>query len=247
MVLHFKVILGSFIALMLGIAAASPILVPNLALTKKVQLEVDVVYAYFGVQGFNEQVTGLWRNSSSIYEYGSRLVSYFIVLNITNLSDELAIIEEFEASAAQEILVHNGTSSVGSERLREKMSVSPSNVGFGVAMENRIVSDFRDVSRYYPFWSQYLSPKTSRLVALTGMAEISNTAAYEALQSGTIYLFGQVKGRPYGGGTSSTAFCLKHVQLQEIGKDRLYNVVISENQMWRIDANGLDVYIETRR
>ncbi len=169
------------------------------------------------------------------------------MLNITNLSDKLAIIKEFEASAAQEILVCNGTSRVGSERLRENMSVSPSNVGFNVEMENSVVIDFRDVSRYTPGWSQYLSPKTSRLIALTGIVEVSNTAAHDALQSGTIYLFGQVKGRPLGEGTSSTAFCLKHVQLQGIGKDRLYNAVISENQMWRMDTNGLDAYIETRR
>lgn len=244
--LNVKIVLGSIIALTLGIAAASPILVPNLALTAKIQMEVNVVYAYFGVQDFNSQITGLWRNSS-IYEYDLHFVSYFIVLNITNLSDKLAIIEEFEASAAQEILVRNGTSIIGSERLRETMSVSPSNVGFSVSMENRIVTDFRDVSRYYPGWSQYLSSKTSRLIALTGIVEVSNIAAYDALRSGTIYLFGRAKGRPYGEGTSSTAFCLKHVQLQGIGKDLLYNVAISENQMWRMDTNGIDVYIETRR
>jgi len=247
MKLHFKVILGSTIALMLGIAATSPILVPNLALTTKIKLDVDVVYAYFGVQEFNSQITGLWRNSSNIYECDLHFVSYFIVLNITDLSDKPAIIEEFEASAAQEILVCNGTSKVGSERLRENMSVSLSKFGFSIAMENRIVTDFRDVSRYYPGWSQYLSPKTSRLIAITGIVEVSNTAAYDALQSGTIYLFGRVKGRPLGEGTSSTAFCLKYVQLQGIGKDRLYNAVISENQIWRMDTNGLDVYIETRR
>jgi len=104
MKLHFKVILGSTIALMLGIAATSPILVPNLALTTKIKLDVDVVYAYFGVQEFNSQITGLWRNSSNIYEYDLHFVSYFIVLNITDLSDKPAIIEEFEAQRRRKFL-----------------------------------------------------------------------------------------------------------------------------------------------
>jgi hypothetical protein len=58
MELH-RVIVGSIIALMLGIATTSPILVPNLALTTKIQLEADVVSAYFGVQEFNSQITEL--------------------------------------------------------------------------------------------------------------------------------------------------------------------------------------------
>lgn len=245
--MNFKIVLGSIIALTLGIAAASPILVPNLKLTTKIPMEVDVVYAFFGIQEFDNQIIGLWRNSSDPYEYNLHIISYFIVLNITNRSDKLAIIDEFEASAAQEILVYNGTNRIGSERLGENISISPSNVGFGVSIQNRIVTDFRDMSRYYPGWSQYLSPKASRLVALTGIVEISNIAAYDALSSGNIYLFGRVRGRPLGEGTPSTAFCLKQIQLQKIEKDFLYNVVLSENQMWRIDVNQIDVYIETRR
>lgn len=245
--MNFKIVLGNIIALTLGIAAASPILVPNLKLTTKIQMEVDVVYAFFGIQEFDNQIIGLWRNSSDPYEYNLHIISYFIVLNVTNRSDKLAIIDEFEASAAQEILVYNGTNRIGSERLGENISISPSNVGFGVSIQNRIVTDFRDMSRYYPGWSQYLSPKASRLVALTGIVEISNIAAYDALSSGNIYLFGRVRGRPLGEGTPSTAFCLKQIQLQKIEKDFLYNAVLSENQMWRIDVNQIDVCIETRR
>jgi hypothetical protein len=225
----FKLILGSIIALTLGLAAASPILVPNLALTEKVQIEVDVVYAYIGVQNFTQDMTGLWRNSSSIYEYDLHMVSYFIVLNITNLSNKIALIREFEASAAQETTV---------EQLP--------NEGTRVSQTNPIVGNYRDVSGYYPGWSQYWSPNSSRLVAFSGIVELSNAGAYNALRTGAIFLFGKAEAKPLGGGQQSSAYSLKHVQLQTIGKEYLYNAVLSENQMWRMDTNGIDVFIETR-
>jgi len=246
--LSTKLILGSVVALMLGLAVASPILVSNLALTTKVQIEVDVVYAYFGVQDFSSSITGLWRNHSDPWEHTLLIVSYFIVLNVTNPSDDLALIGEFEVSAAPEILVHNGTDLIGSEKLAQMITVSPIDTeGFGVTKENPILTDLRDLSRFYPGWSQYWPPNTSRLIGLTGMVEVSNIAAYDALRSGTIYLYGEAKGKPYEGGSSSTGFSLKHVQLQIIGKEYMYNAVLSENQILRMESNGIDVFIETRR
>lgn len=242
-----KVILGSVLGLALGLAAASPMLIPNLALPTKVQIEVDVVYAYFGVQEFPSDITGLWRNQSDSWENTLHIVSYFIVLNVTNHSDKLALIGEFEVSAAPEILVINGTDMIGSEKLAEQTTVSPiSGEGFGVSKENPILTDLRDLSRFYPGWSQYWSPNESRLIGLTGIVEVSNIAAYDALQSGTIYLYGEAKGKPYEGGSLSTGFGLKNVQLEIIGSEYLYNAMLSENQILRMDSNGIDVFIETR-
>jgi len=243
-----KLILGSLVALLLGLAVASPMLVSNLALTTKVQIQVDVVYAYFGVQDFSSSIAGLWRNHSDPWEHSLLMVSYFIVLNVTNRSDNLALIGEFEVSAASEILVHNGTDLIGSEKLAQMITVSPiSGRGFGVTKENPILTELRDLSRFYPGWSQYWSPKASRLIGLTGIVEVSNVAAYEALRSGTIYLYGEATGKPYEGESASTGFSLKHVQLQIIGKEYVYNAVISENQILRMESNGIDVFIETRR
>lgn len=224
--LTIKLILGSVIALTLGIAAASPILIPNLALTTKVQIEVDVVYAYFGVQDFTSNITGLWRNLSDPKENDLRIVSYFFVLNVTNNSNELAVIKEFQALAASEI-------QVGSKG--------------EVSAVNTIATGFRDARGYLLFWSQYLPPNESKLIGLTGMVEVPNVA-YAELQSGSIYLFGNVEAQPYGGGSWARGYSLKHVQLQIIEREFLYNAVLSENQILRIDhSNGVDVYIETRR
>lgn len=238
-----KLILGSVIALTLGLATASPILTSNLALTTKVQIEVDVVYAYFGVQNFTSSITGLWRNYSSFWENDLHIISYLFVLNVTNPTDKLLMLGEFTAVAAPEIEVCNGTHLLGSKKpTRNSSSCS----GFSVRITNRIVSAFRDLSRYYLGWSQYWSPNTSRLIALSGIIENPNTAAYEALQSGTIFLFGRVEGKILGGGWAN-GYSLKHVQLQKIGNEYLYNTLLNENQILRLSQDGIDVFIETRR
>jgi hypothetical protein len=240
--LIIKLILGSVIALTLGLASSSPILIQNLALTNKIQVEVDVVYAYFGVQNFDQNITGLSRNLTG----GPYIISYFFVLNVTNRSNKLAMIEKFEVSAAPEILVYNGTEMLGSKKLAEHATTSPiTNETFGVLEENTIITDLRDLSEFYPAWSQFWSPNKSRLIALTGMVEVSSLA-YPALTNGTIYLYGEAKGKPYEGGTLSRGFSLKQVQLQIVGQEFLYNSLLSENQLLRFGGNNIDVYVETR-
>jgi hypothetical protein len=223
--LRVKLILGSILALILGLAVSSPILFSNLTLVTKVKIEVDVVYAYFGVQDFNQNVTGLWRNITNPLEL--HIISYFIVLNITNHSDTIAIMEIIEASAAPEITVQNITGG-----------------GLAVSQTNPIVTDFRDVSRFIPGWDNYWSANESRLIALTGMMEVSDPA-YVALTSGTFYLFGKAEARPLGGGTHSENYSLKRIQTQIIDREFLYNNILSENQIWRTD-HELDVFIDTR-
>jgi len=224
-----KLILGSIMALTLGLGTAFPILIPNLALTTNVQIEVDVVYAYFCVQNFTSNITGLWRNYSSLWENDLHIISYLFVLNVTNPTDKLLMLGEFTASAAPQIQV--------TQYPKGELSI---------AITNPIASPFRDLSRYYPGWSQYWQPNTTRLIALSGTIENSNTAAYDALQTGTIYLFGRVEGKIYEGGWAN-GYSLKRIQLQKIGNEYLYNNLLNENQILRLSQDGIDVFIETRR
>lgn len=223
-----KLILSGILALILGVAFASPILFANLQLRERVKISVDVVYAYFAIQNFDADIIGLWRNLSEPIERDLWFVSYFVVLNVTNLSDKLAMIEKFQVMVAQKITM---------KRL-------PTNE-IQVSAVNSIITDFLD-GKQYPGWSHYWSPGESRLIGFTGMREVSNAAAYSQLETGIVYLFGEAEGQPIGG-KMSKVFSLKHVQLQIIDKEFLYNKILSENQLLRIDSNGIDVYVETRR
>jgi hypothetical protein len=224
-----KLILGSFIALTLGLAAASPLLIPNLALTTTIQLEIDTVYAYISIQQYDPQITGLWRNYSNLWENDLHIISYLFIINVTNPTDKLLMLGEFTASGAPQIDI--------TQFPRGELSVGQT---------NPIVTAFRDLSRYYPGWSQYWQPNSSRLIALSGTIENSNTAAHDALQTGTIYLFARVEGKTYEGGWAK-GYNLKQVQLQQIGNEYLYNILLNQNQILRLTSDGIDAYIETRR
>jgi len=224
-----KLILGSVIALSLGLATASPILIPNLALTTHVPIEIDIVYVYFGVQNFSSSITGLWRNYSKVWEEDLHIISYLFVLNVTNPTNKLLMLGEFTASAAPQIQV--------TQYPKGELSI---------AQTDTIASAFRDLSRYYPGWSQYWQPNATRLIALSGTIENPNIGAYNALQTGTIYLFGRVEGEIYEGGWAN-GYSLKRIQLQKIGNEYLYNTLLNENQILRLSQDGIDVIIETRR
>jgi hypothetical protein len=234
-----KLALGSVIALVLGLIVSLPLLFPNLQLTTRIEIDVDVVYAYFDVPDFGSNITGLWKNFSEPQDYYS--ISYFIVLNITNPSDSIASVSEFEVAVAPEILVQNGTELLGSKKLA--LQSSKSNSEFAVSMQNPIIHDVR-ITTWLPGWSQYWSPHESRLIGLTGMVDIWNIAYQETLANGTMYLYGEAEGRPVGGGAQTRGFSLNHVQLQKMGRESLYNAILAENQIFRID--GLDVHINTR-
>lgn len=216
-----KLILGGILALLLGLAFSIPLLVSNLKPRTSIELIVDVKYAYFGDQTFSQNMSGLWRNASNPQDYERHLISYIIVLNITNHSDKLAYVNEFEAAAGPEIQADNVTTS----------------------MHNAVVYDVRAI-KYFPGWDQYWGPNQSRLVALTGTVSVYQII-YQSLMSGTLYLFGRVQAMAYDSGTYSSAFGLKQVQLQEYGREFLYNALISGNQLLQIE-NGFDVSVQSR-
>lgn len=219
--LRLKLILGGVLALLLGLAFSIPLLISNLRPATSIELIADVKYAYFSDQTFSQNISGLWRNASNPLEHEQHLISYIIVLNITNHSDRLAYVEELEVAAGPMITIENGAPQ----------------------MQNPVVFDVRTI-RWFPGWDQYWQPDQSRLVGLTGIVHVYEIV-YRSLASGTFYLYGRVEARPYGEGTYSAGFGVKQVQLQAYGKEFLYNALISENQMLQINY-GFDVSVQSR-
>jgi hypothetical protein len=213
--------LGCLLALLLGSVFSAAMLLPDLTPATTIQVDVDVVYAYFGVQNFNGNITGLWINTSDPLQLYTHRLAYFIVLNVTNRSNNLAYIDEFEVAVAPSIAVQDG----------------------GTEITNKVVGDTRTVE-WYPGFSQYWSPNQSRLIGLSGITDVHENA-YPALSSGALYLWGRVQGTPLGEKSTFTGYSLKHVQLQVFGEEFLYNVLLSQNQMLRIE--GLDVIVQPGR
>jgi len=127
---------GCLIALFLGLILAYP-LIEEASTVIEPALGVDVVYAYVGNLQLNANFTGLYRNYSVPQEvveingvrYGLDVhaISYLIVLNITNYSNHLAYITNFDAILGPRI--------------------SRSDQG-AIQADNLVLNDFRDMSRY---------------------------------------------------------------------------------------------------
>jgi hypothetical protein len=211
---------------------AYPLLVMNMPVTKKADLGVDVVYAYFGSPYLDPNVSGLWRNYSIPQEIvdvgGNRwgldvnVVSYFLVLNITNNSNQPAYITNFDTIVGPSI------------------SADPNGI---ISAPNAILTDYRHVD-YYPGWDQILSANASRLIYLSGIVGVHDLS-YSALNSTGIWIHAQVEGHSYEENVQPFGVDYKRIPLQTFGKAHLYNNLIGENQTL-IFYNELDVSVGTR-
>ncbi len=237
--LTIKLVAGSLLALMLGVAIGMPILVQNLVLGEPPKVYAEVVYAYFGLQPFSENVSGL---------YGRQVISYVFILNVTNLSNRLVIVNSFKVSAAESIRFYNATD--GHVNATEPTDFVWDNTtqvrymdkgGVGIGSRNGIASrseDFLEGNAYY--WSQ----NASKLVALTGVIEISDLALH-ALRVGKIFVFSHIGGKVYEGRLSiSGAFVIKGIELEIIqGREFVYNTLLKANQSLHIPNDGTGVFV----
>jgi hypothetical protein len=148
-----------------------------------------------------------------------------MVLNVTNLSDRLADLTTLRGVAGPDIYT----------------------IGTGYGAVNPIV-EFDLESGFHMGWYEVWEPYQSRLIALTGsvgMQVMNVSMLVSMLASNSIYLYGSATGHPYGGGLDSTGYSLKYVRLEAFGTEFLYNDVLSANQRWLLDQNGIDVSIVT--
>jgi len=226
------IVVGCLTALVLGLALAYPLLVMNMPATKEEVLGVDVVYAYFGSPYLDVNVSGLWRNYSipqEIVNVGGipmgldvNVISYFIVLNITNNSNQPVYINNFDTIVGP--------------------SISADLDGI-ISAPNSIMTDYRDVD-YYPGWGNIWSENTSRMIYLSGIVGVHDFV-YGDL-NGSLWIHAKVGGWSYGE-EKVHAFGVdyKEITLQTFGEAYLYNNLIGEQQTL-IFYNGLDVSVGTR-
>jgi hypothetical protein len=217
------------VALILGFAIAVPILLAYYKPASSVQIEVDVVYAYFSEQHFNQNITGLWTNSSDSSQRYLQITSFFIVLNVTNLSDKMADLTFLDMMVGSNMHLFNIT--------------DPRTGKNSTAVESTDTIVHSNLAGIHTDWYQVWDPYQSRLIAFVG--SVGEVDAITPLSSGFIYLYGSATGHPYDGGMDTTGYSFKHVSLRAFGTEFLYNSVLSDNQRWLLNPNGIDVSIVT--
>jgi hypothetical protein len=232
------VVAGSLIALVLGLAVAYPLFTSSFPSFSKLDLKVDVGYVYIQPLNANSEPTGLWWNNSVVdvsYSGGlpggatkadGLVVSYLIVLNVTNNSNEPARIRNFKVIVGPQISVGEGGS---------------------VLAGNPLLTD----SRHYTFLSindnEIWDAHSSRLIGLSAVTGV-HEGPFDSLNGSSIYLYGSAEGQvAYGNpGQDAVGYSLKQVSLQSLGNAYLYNTLITENQIL-LFYSGLTMSIATRR
>ena len=220
------------VALLLGLFFALPLFTANLnppALKYpggRAYIGLDVAYAYFKLEPFNQNIPGLWHNSSDPNQ--DSLTNYLIIMNITNYSNKIVYMDSFEVAAA------NNMSSIN----------TPTEISqsiFGTFLEcSRQTSGADDrLHQVYPTATRW-EPYESRLVAFSGIQEISNTSL---LQKGTFYMGGHVYGTPIDG-ISSQGAGSKLVRMSVLGNEFVYNALFGPNQELRFTWDGQIVYVD---
>lgn len=93
-------------------------------------------------------------------------------------------------------------------------------------------------------------PQQSRLVMLNGSHSVFSTSGFNALESGEITLYtavaNYVSNPPVNGvlsDNSLTAFQIKHIQLERTPDGYIYNNILSPNETFQTDVDGLEAFI----
>jgi hypothetical protein len=220
------------VALLLGLVLALPLFTANLnhpALTYpggRAYIGLDVVYAYFKLEPFSQNIPGLWRNISD--PNPDSLTNYLIIMNVTNYSNKTVYMDSFEVAAA------NNMSSVN----------TPTEISqgiFGTFLESSRQTNGADdrLHQVYPTATRW-EPYESRLVAFSGIQEISNASL---LQTGTFYMGGHVYGTPIAG-ISSQGAGSKLVHMSVLGNEFVYNDLLGPNQELRFMWDGQIAYVD---
>jgi len=221
---QLMIVAGSLLALIIGLATAYPLFASDFPSLMSIETDVDVVYAYISATVSNTNITGLWRNQSSVLETSNQVFSYLIVLNVTNYSNESVRIDRLTAVIGPKVSATEGS--------------------LHAASINAVVIDSRQTSGSFPF-DNTIMPYASKLIGLSGITG-SPARFYEALNN-NIFLYGGIESQlAYRVSRLTIANSLKQVQLHNVGGDYLYNELLQENKMLRLFNGGLDVVIVAR-
>jgi len=106
-----------------------------------------------------------------------------------------------------------------------------------------------------PIWSgpgdfnNTWAPHQSRLIALTGTEIFFMADGVEALKTGNLFIRTTVSNHVanmFNVSTGSTAEEIKQIQLEITEDGYLYNIILSDDQMFVMDSFGVEVFIEPR-
>lgn len=212
---------GVLVALSLGLALAYPLLVTQMPTLERPELGLTVAYTYISSPLNNSDLTGVWRNYSEGWQTENLIFTYMVVLNITNYSNMSVRLNTLQAFVGPSITYSDS----------------------GLFANNLLVEDSR-ITGYQLRFDNVWMPNESKLVCLSGTTGVP-ASFYKVLNSGSVWVLGLVNG-PFAFQESGieTAYDLRQTPLQDTDGNYLYNSLLNDNQMLRL--NGLEAEVVPR-
>ena len=236
--LNKVLVVVSILALILGISVGTPFLLQNISLGEHPKVYDEVVYASFQFQDYNSNVIG---------RQGDKWLTYVLVLNVTNLSNRLVMVNDFEVIAAQQIeflqsrnvtnVIFNGYPNASTSSVGTQVSY---NMSIGIGAENPVSRS----ENFPPGNEYYWDANESRLVAFTGSLSVSSFVFGE-YEGGSISVFSHVSGQVVDSQQYvSGAYVIKRIDLQlSQNSTYVYNSLLDPNEFLWISNDGTGVSI----
>lgn len=241
-----KLVLGSLLALALGVLIGMPVLFKTVTFGEPPKIYADIVYAYFSLLPSNQTVPGLQHE---------QFVLFLFILNVTNLSNEVVEITRAEGAAAPQMEFISTTN--GGGKLANKTSyIFPnetvsSNVEWSNSTQvryegngsvaygftNAIATSSENLGNKY-YWSE----NASRLLTLSGILKLPPWGL-ATMQNAKIFLFCHVQGiAPSNGVAAHGVYVIKGVQLENFGdREFVFNELFKANETLHLDPTGVPI------
>ena len=201
---------GSLIALFLGLAVAYPLFTSSFPSFAKLDLNVDVDYAYIQPMNGSSNLTGLvWNNSVVETNYGGGLiggatqadglvVSYLVVMNVTNNSDQEARIRNF-------VVILGPYISAGEDG--------------SLSVVNPLLTDSRHYSYLWIGDNEVWGAHSSKLIGLSGVTGVRDAPYASLNNSRSIFVYGSAEGQVANSNSAqqATSYSLKQVSMKSAG------------------------------
>jgi hypothetical protein len=242
-----KLVIGSFLALILGLSAGMPVLFKTVTFGEPPKVYADVVYAYFSLLPSNQSVPGLQ------YE---QFLSFMFILNVTNLSNEVVAITRAEATAAPQIEfipTTNGGGKLANVTIHiSSNETTLSNAEWSNATQVRYedngsiayssVDPIATSSENYEGSQYYWTENASRLLILSGVLELP-TWGLATMENANIFLFSHVDGEAISNGVVAYgAYVIRGVQLENFGdREFVFNELFKANETLHFDPTGVPI------
>lgn len=197
--------------LLLGSVVGTVSLQSNFALLEKYQINAEINYVFFNIGGANSTISSLEHLD---------LLTYIMILNITNPSNKTILLQDAQIDIATNV---NASYS-------------------GVTITDSLVSCYRYFSQNDT--SYMIQPHASKLLLFSGVIETNPKLFGSSLGTSPVSYYVDVQGHSLEGGYASTTPSSKTIQLTIVNQTEYVYSTLPSNESLHFRSDGPNIIFE---